>query len=173
MGQDNEVARRSISNEMLIKYADLSPNEIAEKTGFTPLEAAKRLTDLLGSRDWLSDRLEERKLIIQMQDVVRDTQERLSNASDDNYAAIANVVLRGLNSIGARFDSRRKLTEVDINEITAAQARTFGRAFDAALNHIIDGLEKDYPELDMMRVGQLQREGMQKAKEVVEEKLAE
>lgn len=171
MGQ--ELDKRSVSNELLIRYATLSPNEIADKTGFSPLEAAQRISALLASRDWLSDRLEERLLIIQMQDMIQDAQSRLSNASEENYAAIANVVMRGFNSIGARFDSRRKLTEIDINEITAAQARTFGMAFDAALTHIIDGIREMHPDLDLGEVGRLQREGMQKAKTVVEERVVD
>lgn len=171
MGQD--VDRRSISNELLIKYSDLSPNEIAERTGFTPTEAAKRLVDLLSSRDWLTDRLEERKLIIQMQDLVRDSRDKLEHASEENYAAIANVVLRGMNSIGTRLDARRKLTEVDINEISAAQARTFGRAFDAALEYILAGIEEDNPTGDFSRVAQLRRDGMLQAKEIVQEKVSE
>lgn len=171
MGQ--ELDRRSVSNELLIRYADLSPNEIAAKTGFTPTEAAQRVVALLASRDYLTDRLEERLLIIKMQDVISDAKERMENASDEDYASIANVVMRGFNSIGARFDSRRKLTEIDINEITAAQARLFGRAFDAALNHMIDGLCELYPEIDRNEVGKLQREGMMYAKKIVEDKVAE
>jgi hypothetical protein len=167
----DEVEKISVSNEMLLRYAELSPNEIAAKTGFTPLEAARRLYELLDSRDYLTDRREERLLIIRMQTVAREAEDRMRDASDENFAAIANVVYRGLNSVGARFDARRKLTEVDINEITAAHARTFGRAFDAALEHIIEGLKQAHPDLDPYEIGRLQREGMQVAKGIVDEKV--
>ena len=64
------------------------------------------------------------------------------------FAATASVALRTLKLVGERLDSRRKLVEADINEITAAQARMFGKAFDKALSHVVERIKavEELPE---------------------------
>lgn len=171
MGTD--VKKLSVSNSLLLRYARLSLNEISEKTGFPPLEAAQRISDLLDNRDWLSSLRQERLLIIDMQEVVQNARERLENADDENYAPIANVVFRGMKEIGVRMDARRKLVEADINAITAAHGRIFGKAFDVALWHVLDVLMEENPGIEASHVRELVREGMHMAEEKLEEYMSD
>lgn len=168
-----EIERRTVSERMLIDNAHLSPNEIAAKTGFTPAEVAQRLTDLLDSRDWLTQKQQERLVIIQLQELVRDAQDRLGDADDDHYAAIANVVIRAAKEIGNRFDVIRKTIEIDISEITAAQAHVFGGAYDFAMDYVKDRLQERYGDIDRAELTAWAREGVQLAKKKLEDSIGE
>jgi hypothetical protein len=79
-----------------------------------------------------------------MEDVVRDSQEMLKRVSEDNYAATLNAVLRGFEAIARRMDAARKNIDIDITEITRAQARTFGSAYDFAWDVGIEILRDQY-----------------------------
>jgi hypothetical protein len=73
---------------------------------------------------------------------------RLRDVEDRDFAAVANVALRSMKTIGERLDSRRKLVDADLISIGEAQARLFGKAFDKALTHIVQALSTDQsPEL--------------------------
>lgn len=159
----------SVSNTLLLRHANLSLHEIEQRTGIPAIEAGQRITELLDDRDWLSMRRQELLLISEMRNLVSDAKDRLEKADDDHYAQIANVALRGMNAIGARFDARRKLVEADITEITQAQGRIFGQAFDVALKHVIDSLMAENPAIEASHVRQLVREGMSKAEQKLEE----
>lgn len=151
---------RTNSESLLIRYAHLSGREIEEKTGIPAIEALQKINDLLDSRDWLTVRREERLLIIEMQDLIHSARDRLEHASEDNYAAIANVALRGFKEIGLRYDQRRKNLDIDISEITAAQAHVFGGAYDTSLSHLIDSMMIAHPELERAEMMQYAREGL-------------
>jgi hypothetical protein len=130
----------------LLSLARKSPVEIAELTGLDARFVASRIAELLESRDWLSDRQQERLLleeVAELKDMAFDAVR--SSADAGEFAATANVALRTLKLVSERIDARRKLVDADINEITAAQARVFGKAFDRALSYIVgvlgDGLD--------------------------------
>ena len=132
------VGSRSAMDSRLLALARKSPVEIAELTGLDAGFVASRVSELLESRDWLSDRQQERLLleeVAELKDLVMDAVRSSGDASE--FAATASVALRTLKLVGERLDSRRKLVEADINEITAAQARLFGRAFDVALQSVV------------------------------------
>jgi hypothetical protein len=125
-----------------------SPQEIADATGLDARFVAERISYLLESRDWLSDRQQERLLleeVSELKDLVMDGVRSAGDAKD--FAATASVALRTLKLVGERLDSRRKLVEADLNELQAAQARMFGMAFDVALQHVVSvlgtGLDRD------------------------------
>ena len=134
----SEVERSAVDVKLL-SMARRSPQEIADATGLDARFVAERISFLLESRDWLSDRQQERLLleeVAELKDLVMDAVR--SSADVKDFAATASVALRTLKLVGERLDSRRKLVEADINEITAAQARMFGRAFDRALSFVVD-----------------------------------
>jgi hypothetical protein len=171
MGKD--VEKKSVSNQLLLRYANLSLNEIAQRTGFTPIEAGQRIAQLLDDRDWLSMRQKELLLISQLEEIIDDSRDRLSATDDEHYAAMANVVLRGMKEVGNRMSEMRKMINIDINEITAAHARIFGNAFDVATDYMTDAiLEMDHTPTDA-EIRELKREGMLLAKERLEQYLAE
>lgn len=139
---------RSALDSKLLANARKSPAEIAVLTGLPAEVVAERISVLLESRDWLSDRQQERLLLEEIADLKDEVMGRVRNADDRDFAQVANVALRTLKLISERLDSRRKLVDADINEITAAQARVFGQAFDLALGHVVRVLGEDVdPEL--------------------------
>jgi hypothetical protein len=140
---------RSAVDARLLAMARKSPQEIADATGLDARFVAERISFLLESRDWLSDRQQERLLleeVSELKDLVMDAVRSSGDAKD--FAATASVALRTLKLVGERLDSRRKLVEADINEITAAQARMFGKAFDKALSHVVERIKavEELPE---------------------------
>ena len=137
----SEVERSAV-DARLLAMARRSPQEIADATGLDARFVAERISFLLESRDWLSDRQQERLLleeVSELKDLVMDAVRSSGDAKD--FAATASVALRTLKLVGERLDSRRKLVEADINEITAAQARMFGKAFDKALSHVVERIK--------------------------------
>ena len=137
----SEVERSAVDGKLLA-MARKSPQEIADATGLDARFVAERISFLLESRDWLSDRQQERLLleeVAELKDLVMDAVRSSADAKD--FAATASVALRTLKLVGERLDSRRKLVESDIAEITAAQARIFGKAFDKALSHVVERIK--------------------------------
>jgi hypothetical protein len=122
--------------------------EVGEMFGVAPEVVAERLGVLLSSEGVLSDRQEERLLLLEVADLKDEVLKRLRDVEDRDFAAVANVALRSMKTIGERLDSRRKLVDADLVSIGEAQARLFGKAFDKALTHIVQALSTDQsPEL--------------------------
>lgn len=153
--------KRSHTTQILLQNARLSPIEIEDKTGIPADEAAARLTELLQSRDWMTDRMEERLLLIEMGDFVSEVRERQKNASEENFALIAGVTLRAYREIANRLDARRRLTDQDISEISAAQGRLMMEVIRLALDIAADEVVALHPEIPELRE-ELQ-DGFQKA----------
>ena len=167
MGSELSSNRSAIDGKLL-SLARKSPEEIGELTGLDAKFVASRISELLESRDWLSDRQQERLLLEEIADLKDMVMERVRFADEKDFAGIANVALRTLKLISERLDSRRKLVDADINEITAAQARVFGQAFDLALSHVVGVLGSEFePEI----VDATVREGLKKAAVSLESKV--
>jgi hypothetical protein len=142
------VSNRSAIDAKLLAYARKSPEEIAELTGLDARFVAERISFLLESRDWLSDRQQERLLLEEIADLKDMVMDRVKFADEKDFAGIANVALRTLKLISERLDSRRKLVDADIESITQAQARVFGKAFNLALEHVVGVLGSGFePEV--------------------------
>ena len=147
MGSELESNRSAIDSKLL-SLARKSPDEIAELTGLDSRFVAERISQLLESRDWLSDRQQERLLLEEIADLKDMVMDRVRFADEKDFAGIANVALRTLKLISERLDARRKLVDADIESITQAQARVFGKAFNLALEHVVDVLGSDVePEI--------------------------
>lgn len=148
--ESRELERRKRSNtdKLILKHARLSGAEIAEKTGVSAHEALLRLEELLRSRDHLTERQEERLLIIELGDLIDDVKARMENASNEHFADIANVALRGYDSIAKRLDARRKLTEADMAEISKAQGEMMMAVFLEAIATAGTYMEELHPDLD-------------------------
>lgn len=143
-----ERLKRTNSDRIILRNARLSLEEIAEMVGMTPAEVDIRLAELLRSRDHLSERQEERLLIIEMGDLIDDVKARMQGAKDEDYADIANVALRGYEAISKRLDARRKLSELDISEISRAQGEMFLAIILEAITQVANWFEEVHPDLD-------------------------
>ena len=135
-----ELERTNL-DERLLSLARKSPAEIAEATGLEPGYIAERIAYLLDSKDWLTDRQEERLLLIEAASLKDKAFGMLDEVDMKDFASVANVVLKSLRLVSDRLDARRKLVDDDIQKITAAHAKIFAQAFDAALQYIIAGFK--------------------------------
>jgi len=133
-----ELERTNL-DEKLLSLARKSPVEIAEATGLEPGYIAERIAYLLDSKDWLTDRQEERLLLIEAASLKDKAFGMLDSVEMKDFASVANVVLKSLRLVSDRLDARRKLVDDDITRITAAHAKIFANAFDVALAYIIAG----------------------------------
>ncbi len=146
--REQERAQRSNIARILLANARKSPEEIAHRTGLPVDTAMRMLDDLLRSRDHLTERQEERLLIIEMGDLIDTVIERMEGAKDEDFADIANVALRGYEAISKRLDARRKLSELDIDKITKAQGEMFLAILVEAMGMVATRLEEYHPDLD-------------------------
>jgi hypothetical protein len=143
-----ELERTNLDDKLL-SLARKSPTEIAEATGLDAGYIAERIAHLLDSKDWLTDRQEERLLLV------------------------ANVVLKSLRLVSERLDARRKLVDDDIQKITASHAKIFATAFDVALQYIIAGFKafEGVPSDD--DVDDLVEQGLKRAGSILDANLFE
>ena len=119
-------------DRLLLKFARRSPGELEVLTGIPAGECVERLGVLLGDGDWLSDRQEERLLLLELDGLksrILDELDRVEGSGD--FVAAAGVALRALREIGSRLDLRRRVVDDEIGRISEAQARIFGRAFES------------------------------------------
>lgn len=169
----SELEKRSSLDAKLLSMARKSPVEIAEATGLEPGFVAERISQLLESRDWLSDRQQERLLLEEIADLKDVVMERVRFADEKDFAGVANVALRTLKLISERLDARKKLVDLDIETIQASQARLFGRAFDIALSYVVGSFKalEEVPAAEDVDV--LVREGLRLAAVELDRNVAE
>jgi len=166
-----EVEKSSLDKKLL-SHARKSPMEIAELTGLEPGYVAERITYLLDSKDWLTDRQEERLLLMEAVSLKDKANDMLDQVEDPNgFAAVANVVLRSLKLMSERLDSRRKLVDDDINRITTAHAKIFAEAFDSALQYIIVGFRAFDGVPEDGDIDDLVEEGLKRARKILDANL--
>lgn len=163
--------KRNASTQLLLDNARKSLEEVAELTGMSTSEVAEKYARLYEDRGWMTERMEERHMLIELGDVLEDAKTRLKNVSDDNYASVARIVLGTLAQMFARIDARKKMVDDDISQITRANARDFGEVYDMALNHVVYGLRKLHPDITDDEVLILSREALVKAKDRLNSKV--
>lgn len=145
--REAERKGRSALDELLIRHARKSPEEIEEKTGIPAREAMERLGQLLAARDWMTERQEEKLLIQEMGDLIDNTRDRMEHASEQYYSDIANVALRGFEAIGKRMDARAAITEMEMAEITRIQAEVYIDTLDKLVQKTIEYIAEVYPDM--------------------------
>jgi hypothetical protein len=167
-----ELERTNL-DEKLLSLARKSPMEIAELTGLDPKYVAERVAYLLDSKDWLTDRQEERLLLIEAGSLKDRAFDMLDAVGPQEFAGVANVVLKSLRLVSERLDARRKLVDDDIQKITAAHAKIFAQAFDAALQYIISGFKAFEGVPGDEEIDDLVEQGLRRAGSVLDANLFE
>ena len=163
----NMELERTNLDERLLSLARKSPAEIAEETGLDAGYVAERIAYLLEAKDWLTDRQEERLLLVEASALKDRAFQMLNDVGPQEFAGVANVVLRSLRLVSERLDARRKLVDEDIAKITREHAKVFALAFDTALNHIVTGLRAD-SDVDDELVADLVEQGLQRAQGILD-----
>ena len=167
-----ELERTNL-DEKLLSLARKSPVEIAEATGLEPGYIAERIAYLLDSKDWLTDRQEERLLLIEAASLKDKAFGMLDEVEMKDFASVANVVLKSLRLVSDRLDARRKLVDDDIQKITAAHAKIFAQAFDAALQYIIAGFKAFEGVPEEEDVDDLVEQGLKRAGSILDANIFE
>jgi len=167
-----ELERTNL-DERLLSLARKSPAEIAEATGLEPGYIAERIAYLLDSKDWLTDRQEERLLLIEAASLKDKAFGMLDEVDMKDFASVANVVLKSLRLVSDRLDARRKLVDDDIQKITAAHAKIFAQAFDAALQYIIAGFKAFEGVPEDEDVDDLVEQGLKRAGSILDANIFE
>jgi len=167
-----ELERTNL-DEKLLSLARKSPVEIGEITGLDPKYVAERVAYLLDSKDWLTDRQEERLLLIEAGSLKDRAFGMLDDVGPQEFAGVANVVLKSLRLVSERLDARRKLVDDDISRITAAHAKIFAKAFDAALQYIIAGFKAFEGVPSDEDIDDLVEQGLRRAGSVLDANLFE
>ena len=167
-----ELERTNL-DEKLLSLARKSPSEIAEVTGLDAGFVAERITYLLDSKDWLTDRQEERLILIEAASLKDKAFGMLEDVGPQEFAGVANVVLKTLKLVSERLDARRKLVDDDIHKITAAHAKIFAKAFDVALQYIIYGFKAFEGVPSDEDVDDLVEQGLKRAGSILDANLFE
>jgi len=167
-----EVGARTALTEKLLANARKPLNQIAELTGLTPAQVSEKYAILFEDHGWMTERQEERLLIIELNDFIQDARERMKHASDEDYASIARVVNKGMADMALRLERRKKLVDDDINQITRANAKQFAHAYDIALSVVVEGLRKEHPEITDEEVALYSDAGLRRAKSVLDANVA-
>lgn len=164
---------RTHLDEKLLSLARKSPTEIAEATGLDAKYVSERIAHLLQAKDWLTDRQEERLLLIEAAALKDKAFGMLDEVEAKDFASVANVVLRSLRLVSDRLDSRRKLVDDDISKITSAHAKIFAEAFDTALRYIVQGFKAFEGVPSDEEIDELVEQGLRKAAGVLDENIFE
>jgi len=167
-----ELERTNL-DEKLLSLARKSPLEIAEATGLDAGYIAERIAYLLDSKDWLTDRQEERLILIEASSLKDKAFRMLEDVGPQEFAGVANVVLKTLKLVSERLDARRKLVDDDIQKITAAHAKIFAQAFDVALQYIIAGFKAFEGVPSDEDVDDLVEQGLKRAGSILDANLFE
>lgn len=147
--RDAERRERNAMDELLIANARKSPAQIEEATGIPAAQAMERLAHILRDRGWMTDRMEERLLLIEMGDLIDNVKDRLDNVSEQYYSDTANVALRGYEAISKRMDARKMVTEEEMSEYTRIQAETYIEVLNEVLGEMLSYVGEVYPDMDV------------------------
>lgn len=151
LAQEKRAADRKVRSgldELLIRYARKSPDEIEELTGIPAEQAMERLGQITRARDWMTERMEERLLIMELADLIDDVKRRLADVSEQYYSDTANVALRGYEAIGKRMDARMAVTEMEMAEITRVQAEIYIETLNETVQRTVEYVAEVYPDMD-------------------------
>ncbi len=143
-----ERKARSALDELLIRNARKSGDELEEITGIPAKQALERLGILLRTRDWMTERQEERLLILELSDLIDDVKVRLETVSEQYYSDTANVALRGYEAIGKRMDARLAVTEAEMAEITRVQAEMYIETLNELVQRTVEYIAEVMPDMD-------------------------
>lgn len=171
---DVERADRTAFDQRLLAHAaTLSPSEIGAKYGLSASDVASRITTLLDSRDWLTLRQMEMRLLLEVEDLKNEARDRLRDMDDESYGQTLKSVTGLLKLVSDTIVSRKKDVQIDLDELTAHHARMFGQAFDIALDYVKRRVVENHEEVDADEIDEYVRNGLRLAAKSLEEKVSD
>lgn len=133
---------------LITAYGNKTPQQIAEETGMTPMEVAKRTAEILGERDYLGEDAKVQVVIQRLDSMSAEVERRLPGMSDRNIAAAVNSAAGSLGRVLAEMRKIREESKVDLEAITNRQARELVSIVESAMQRSIGSLKARYPEID-------------------------
>mgnify|MGYP000970302192 CR=1 FL=1 len=138
----------SLRDNALLEAAaqGLSGEEMEAKYGIPAAQAILRVREILKARDVWSE-VEQRKLLLtDLQKVKANLFDRLEGAEDASWAS---ATIRALKEIGNLLDRQAKISDEDMEKVTAAQMRTLLNLITQAFGAAKEALAQDYPDVDV------------------------
>jgi hypothetical protein len=132
---------------VIVRYADsMSPAAISFKIEgrLSPEQVMVRIGQLLDSPDWLTTAQQDQLVTLKMRQLVAELEEMPRTTRN------AEVLLRGLEAVGARLEKRQAATTQDLTQLYAFQ----GVAMVDEIEKIVTAIKAKMPELstlDMVR----------------------
>ena len=127
------ASKLSEIDQVLIRYADtLSLNAISFKLDgeLTPAQCGARIAHLLDTPDFLTAAQQDQLVTMKMRQLIVNLEEMTLTART------AEVIVRALESVGARLDKRAEATERDLSTLYAFQGTVMLDAINVAMAHM-------------------------------------
>lgn len=173
MSELERASRTALDQKLLTDSGTLSPAEIGEKYGLSASDVTQRVTALLNSRDWLTLRQMEMRLLIEIEDIKNEARDRLRGMDDESYGQTLKAVTGLFTLVQNTIVSRKKDIQIDLDELTAHHARMFGQAFDIALDYVKRRVVENNDGIDADEVDGYVRNGLRLAAKSLEERVTE
>lgn len=126
----------------------MSPDEMGAKYGVNPAEALVAVRETLASRDVWSE-LEQRQLLLHDLIALKSqAQERFAGGDHKD----GTLLLQTLRAVGDILEKQSKITQADIEKVSAAHGKVMLRLIVSAFDAARAVLESEYPEVDVQVV---------------------
>jgi hypothetical protein len=133
---------------LITAYGNKTPQQIAEETGMTPMEVAKRTAEILGERDYLGEDAKVQVVISRLDAISAEIERRMPSFSDRNIAAAANASAGALGRVLAELRKLREESRVDLDALSNKYAQTMVAIVEASFNRLLGALQERYPDAD-------------------------
>lgn len=141
-----------VDQKLITGYGNKTPTELAEETGLTPIEVAKRTAELLGERDYLAEDARISVLVNRLDSMAAEIERRLPGMSDRNVATSVNAAAGALGRTLKELRELRRESKVDLEALQNRYAQTMVSIVEASFNRMLGRLAERYPDQDPMEL---------------------
>jgi hypothetical protein len=144
-----------------------SGNDMERMTGIPAAQAVHHVKQLLQSRNVWSEHEQGQLLLVELHELKDSLHGMAIKAGDIDSARL---LLKALETIGKRLDSKQSQLDENLIKLTQFQERVLLRAMDAALDFTKRQLNERYPQITQAELEGIIAEGLIEAKsEILEE----
>lgn len=139
------VTKLSDVDQIIVRYADtLSSQSISYKLGgvLTPEQVMSRTAMLLEAPDRLTQLQQDQLVTLKMRQIIVELEEMPRTTRN------AEVMLQGLERVGARLDKRQESTQQELSTLYAFQGTVLLDAINVAMAHMRGALTQNDPEAE-------------------------
>lgn len=145
-------------DQLLIRYAGIkSPVEIAEITGIPAEDIARRIQEVLNSVDILTIDQKRAKMVIALESMIAEAQERMSTATDRVIGSILNSTGGNITRVLNELEAMETRTKTDIEAINRRRAYELVTIVERSFDRSLGELSVRYPEVDQEEIQEVFR----------------